>query len=353
MVPSPGFPCRAAVPYAAEVTLSSALLANPVVAGDLARVEEALRESVRAEDPFLTEVVSHLINAGGKRGRPLFALSAAATATDAIAPASATAVMGAVSVELVHLGSLYHDDVMDEAATRRTVESVNARWGNLKAILAGDYLLARASEIAASIGTEVAGLLARTIAELCEGQVYELQSTFNVDRTEEAYLRSIAGKTAALFATASRIGGLVAGVDDTHVDALTTFGHGYGMAFQIVDDVLDITATDEQLGKPAGHDLVEGVYTLPVLRTLAGGGPAAASLREMLGRVPDANEVATARQLVRASGYVEDALDTAATYVESACAALNRVADNEASACLTDHARQLVDGGRAIAASAA
>jgi heptaprenyl diphosphate synthase len=334
------------------VTISP-LLANPVVAADLARVEEALRESVRAEDPFLTEVVSHLINAGGKRGRPLFALASAATAGPAIEPAGATAVMGAVSVELVHLGSLYHDDVMDEAETRRTVESVNARWGNLKAILAGDYLLARASEIAASIGTEVAGLLARTIAELCEGQVYELQSTFNVGRTEEAYFRSIAGKTAALFATASRIGGLVAGVPDDHVDALTAFGHGYGMAFQVIDDVLDITATDEQLGKPAGHDLVEGVYTLPVLRTLSGGGPAAATLGELLGRVPSAEDVATARQVVRASGNVESALDTAATFVDQACESLGKVADNEATAALGAHARLLVDGGRAIAASAA
>src|SRR4051794_9634745 len=160
--------------------------------------------------------------------------------------------MGAVAVELVHLGSLYHDDVRDEARTRRTVESVNARWGNLQAILAGDFLLARASEIAASLGTEVAKLLAATISRLCEGQILELQHTYNLERSETAYLSSIAGKTAALYSTACRIGSIVAELPREEVEALTAFGHAYGMAFQVVDDILDLVASDEQLGKPAG-----------------------------------------------------------------------------------------------------
>ena len=138
------------------------------------------------------------------------------------------------------------------------------------AILAGDFLLARASEIAASLGTEVAGLLAATIGRLCEGQVGELHTAYDVGRTEEAYLTAISGKTASLMAAACRIGGITAGVDRPTVDALTAFGDAFGMAFQIVDDILDVVATDEQLGKPAGHDLVEGVYTLPVIRALAG-----------------------------------------------------------------------------------
>jgi len=328
---------------------SGPLTSNPVIQADLGRVESALRQSVETGDPFLTEVVSHLMNAGGKRGRPLFALAAAASTQPTIAPASDEVVLGGVAVELVHLGSLYHDDVMDEADTRRTVESVNARWGNLTAILAGDYLLAKASEIAASLGTEVAGLLARTIAKLCEGQVLELQSAFNAGRTEDAYLESIAGKTAALFATASRIGALVVGMDRIHVDALTTFGHDYGMAFQIVDDVLDLSATDEQLGKPAGHDLVEGVYTLPVIRSLATGGDGAERLAGMLGRVPDPDEVATARQLLRDSGMVASAMDTAADYVDSACAALAMLGPSEAAEAMAAQARALVESGRAAA----
>ena len=157
--------------------------------------------------------------------------------------------MGAVAVELVHLGSLYHDDVMDEARTRRNVESVNARWGNLVAILAGDFLLARASEIAASLGTEVAGLLAATIGQLCEGQVRELAQTFDVARDEESYLASIRGKTASLMSTACRVGAITAGLSREGIDAVTVFGEKVGMVFQIVDDILDVVSTDERPGQ--------------------------------------------------------------------------------------------------------
>src|SRR6478672_2950592 len=237
---------------------------------DLARVEAALRGAVRTEDEYLTELASHLIVAGGKRLRPVVAMAAASTR----GAVTEDVVQGGVSVELVHLGSLYHDDVMDEADTRRGVETVNAKWGNLQAILAGDFLLSRASEIAASLGTEIAALLANTIGRLCYGEIGQLRRTYSAARTEAEYLESIGGKTASLFSTAARIGALVGGLDRPDVEALTSFGHAFGMVFQIVDDVLDLTATEAQLGKPAGHDLVEGVYTLPVIRTLAAGGTA-------------------------------------------------------------------------------
>src|SRR6478735_6005911 len=177
---------------------------------DRQRVEDALRASVQTEDRYLTEIASHLVVAGGKRLRPTVTVVAAQVGGG---PRSDDAVQGGVSCELVHLGSLYHDDVMDEADTRRGVATVNARWGNLQAILAGDFLLAKASEIAAGLGTEVAALLARTIGRLCEGQITELRHTYDTSRSEESYLVSIEGKTAALFATAARIGGLVSGVE--------------------------------------------------------------------------------------------------------------------------------------------
>jgi len=325
------------------------LLQLPTLADDLGRVESQLRLSVQAEDPFLTEVASHLILAGGKRVRPAFAVTSAATRELAMGPASADIISGAVSVELVHLGSLYHDDVMDDATTRRTVESVNARWGNLKAILAGDYLLARASEIAASLGTEVAGLLAATIARLCEGQVLELQHTFDVARTEEAYLASIDGKTASLLATACRIGGIVADLPRTVIEQLTHFGHSYGMAFQIVDDILDVVATDEQLGKPSGHDLVEGVYTLPVIRVLASGGPDADRLGELLGRPIDGAELDEARAIVRSSGQVDAALAAARDHAHQAAAALADVADTEAGTALVAASDHLLETVRVAA----
>ncbi|HEX2041580.1 MAG TPA: polyprenyl synthetase family protein [Acidimicrobiales bacterium] len=297
------------------------LLALPHLEADLARVEAALRRAVLADDPFLSQVAGHLIPAGGKRLRPALALCAGQLDGG---PASDDVVMGACAVELVHLGSLYHDDVMDEARTRRNVESVNARWGNLVAILAGDFLLARASEIAASLGTEVAGLLAATIGRLCEGQVLELSQTFDVDRTEDAYLSSIAGKTAALMATACRIGGLTAGAPRPAIEALTTYGQRVGMVFQIVDDILDVVATEEQLGKPAGNDLVEGVYTLPVIRALAHE-EAGQALRRLLGGPVDAAAVEEARALVRADGAVASALEVARRYAAEADVELDRL----------------------------
>ena len=258
-------------------------------------------------------------------------------------PASEEAIAGGISCELVHLGSLYHDDVMDESTQRRGVETVNAKWGNLQAILAGDFLLAKASEIAASLGTEVAALLARTIGHLCAGQIEELRHTYNVNRPVDAYLSSIDGKTASLYATAARIGGLVAGHERTVVDALTNYGTAYGMVFQIVDDVLDLTATDAQLGKPAGHDMEEGVYTLPVLHTLAAGGTAATELRNVLGKPLSEVERLKVLDIVRSNGGIATAIDAAKSFVadaERACDVLPAgrtvTAMREATAALLD-----------------
>jgi heptaprenyl diphosphate synthase len=294
------------------------LLSLPCLEDDLARVEKALLANVRTGDPFLAEVASHLITAGGKRLRPALAVAVGELGGG---PADDDVIMGAVAVELVHLGSLYHDDVMDEARTRRTVESVNARWGNLVAILAGDFLLARASEIAASLGTEVAGLLAATIGRLCEGQVRELAQTFDVTRSEESYLLSINGKTAALMATACRVGAITSGMDRPGVEALTSYGERVGMVFQIVDDILDVVATDEELGKPAGNDLVEGVYTLPVIRALAAA-ESSEALRALLGSPLERHEVDTARDIVRSNGAVGAAVDVARRYATESVSAL-------------------------------
>ncbi len=282
---------------------------------DRDRIEAAMRAAVITRDTYLTEIASHLIVAGGKRLRPALAVAAGRLNGR---PSSDDVVQGGVACELVHLGSLYHDDVMDEAETRRGVDTVNARWGNLQAILAGDFLLSRASEIAASLGTEVAGLLARTIGWLCEGQIEELRHTYDITRSEDSYLASIHGKTASLYGTAARIGGIVAGLDRPTIDALTEYGVAYGMVFQIVDDVLDLTATAEQLGKPAGHDLEEGVYTLPVTRTLSNGRSSGDELRDILGKPLDPVERDKALAIVRSDDGIESAITTAHVYVEAA-----------------------------------
>lgn len=281
-------------------------LGLPELEGDLRRVEEELRGAATSDDSFLTEVARHLIDAGGKRLRPALVVCAS-YAVQGRRPAPARTVVGAVAVELVHLGSLYHDDVIDEAATRRGVPSVNARWSNVVAILAGDFLLARASELASSLGAEVAGLLAATIGELCRGQVVELQHLFDPGRTQDRYFEAISGKTGALFGTACRIGGMVSGAVPEVLDALGAFGRHLGLCFQIVDDCLDVTGTQASLGKPAGNDLLEGVYTLPVILALA-------RRPELAGRLGRALEPAEADALRRAAieaGGVDDALAVA------------------------------------------
>jgi heptaprenyl diphosphate synthase len=314
--------------------------APSVVTDGLVRVEEALVAAVRTGDDFVDGVSTHLIRAGGKRQRPAIAVAAAATGgadrvTDDV-------ILGGVSVELVQVGSLYHDDVIDEAETRRDVQSVNARWGNLVAILAGDFLLARASEIAAGLSTEVAGLLAATIGRMTQGEMTEIKGAFDLARTEDSYLASIAGKTAALFSASARIGGLVGRLPTAEVEALTRYGLDYGMAFQIVDDILDVVASDQELGKPSGHDLVEGVYTLPVLRTLANGSADGPRLRRLLGGPLADGHLDEARDIVRRGGGVGAAAVVAETYVRSAVAQLDAVGQTDATAWLAATAESLL-----------
>ncbi len=314
------------------------LLRLPRLEEDLGRVEADLLASVASEDPFLTEVASHLIRAGGKRIRPTLTLAAAAAGGVDI---SADVVSGACAVELVHLGSLYHDDVIDDAATRRGVETVNAKWDNLVAIVSGDYLLAKASEIAASLGTEVAGLLASTIARLCEGEVLEIQTAFQVGRTERSYLAAIAGKTASLLSTSCRIGALTAGLPRRTVDALTEFGHAFGMVFQIVDDINDLVLSEAELGKPAG-DLLCGVYNLPVIRALAMG-EVGDELRSLLGGAIGRPEADKARAVVRSCGAVEAAVSVGRRYADEAADALVRVEPSEVTRGLGALGHSLLD----------
>jgi heptaprenyl diphosphate synthase len=280
----------------------------------MGRLEPLLTASVVTGDSFLDEVTTHLIAAGGKRLRPLLALAAA---TGGGREATEDDLMGGVAVELVHLASLYHDDVIDEATIRRNVESVNSRFGNLVAIVAGDYLLARSAAIAAGLGVEVAQLLADTLGRLCQGQVTEVRSAFQIGRSREDYFAAISGKTAALTATSCRIGALTGGLPRAEVDACTEFGHCFGMVFQIRDDILDITATDGQLQKPAGQDLAEGIYTLPALVALADpdAGP---DLRPLLGLPLAQPEREKARAIVMASNGIAESVEAARRYVDDA-----------------------------------
>lgn len=321
--------------------MSNPLLSFPDAEVHLASIDERLLASVTTEDAHLTEMTSHLIRAGGKRLRPMLGVLAASTGTDSGGTGVTIDVIdGGVAVELVQVGSLYHDDVIDEAESRRGVESVNVRWNNLTAILAGDFLLAKASEIAARLGTEVAELLAKTIGRLCEGEILELRYAYQPDRTEDAYYGAIDGKTASLYATACRIGAIVGGLPRPHVDALTAYGRSFGMAFQLVDDVLDLVSTEAELGKPAGHDITEGVYNLPVLRAL--GTDAGDELRSLLGTPIEGAERDRARDLVRASGGVESTIAEAERFVIEAKASLEDLGPSTGATALADGADHLL-----------
>jgi heptaprenyl diphosphate synthase len=296
---------------------ASEALGLPRLPEGLERLEPLLTASVVTGDGFLDDVTTHLIAAGGKRLRPLLTLAAA---TGGRHDATPDDLLGGVAVELVHLASLYHDDVLDEATIRRNVESVNSRFGNLVAIVAGDFLLARSAAIAAELGTEIAKLLADTLGKLCQGQVSEVRSAFQTDRSRESYETAIAGKTAALTSTSCRIGALTGGLPVAEVDALTEYGHCFGMVFQIRDDILDITATEGELLKPAGQDLAEGIYTLPALVALADpeSGP---NLRALLGKPLDQPERDKACAIVAGSPGIAVAVGEARRYVERAKAA--------------------------------
>ena len=319
----------------------SPLLSLPFMASDRERVDRALRTAVETKDSHLNELASHLIIAGGKRLRPVLSIAAAQVGSESTV--SDEVIQGSIACELVHLGSLYHDDVMDESMTRRGVDTVNARWGNLQAILAGDFMLAKASEVSAALGTEVVTLLAQTIGKLCEGQIEELRATYNVSRSIPSYLVSIEGKTASLFATAARIGAIVAGQDRKLIDALTIYGTAYGMVVQIVDDILDVIATDDELGKRAGHDMEEGVYTLPVLLTLSSDSTDAIELRDLLGRPFVGNERDKALQIVRSNSGIASAIETALDYVAIAEVECNKLPASSATTALRTAPRILLE----------
>lgn len=307
---------------------------------DLERLEVLLHRSVAASDPFLTEVATHLIAGGGKRLRPILSLVCAAAGGTGLA--SDGVLLGGVSVELVHLASLYHDDVIDEATSRRNVESVNARWGNLMAVIAGDFLLARAAGIAADLGTEVASLLAATLARMMEGQVQEVQGTYDQGRTESGYLGAIAGKTASLTATACRVGALTAGLPRPLVEAMTTFGECFGMVFQIRDDILDVVASEEELGKLPGQDLMKGVYTLPVLRAL-GDRAVGPELFGLLGRPLGGDELERAMKIVAGSGAIASSIGEARRWADLAASAAGVLGPGLVGESLRDFAHTLVD----------
>ncbi|WP_345458253.1 polyprenyl synthetase family protein [Nocardioides marinquilinus] len=275
----------------------------------MAVVEDALFGHTVSRVPYVTEAAQHLIGAGGKRMRPLLVLLAAEVGGR---PDDDDVVTAACVVEITHAGSLYHDDVMDEAQLRRGAVTANARWDNLVAILTGDFLFAKASELTAQLGVEAVRIQAETFTRLVEGQILETVEPGPDDDPLQHYLDVIAGKTGSLISAAARYGALFGGASPEIQTALTRYGEIVGGAFQLSDDILDVASESTESGKTPGTDLREGVRTLPVLMALASDDPADARLHELLrSDLTDDDRHAEALALLRA----HPALDQARRFV--------------------------------------
>ncbi|MCP5028277.1 MAG: polyprenyl synthetase family protein [Actinomycetia bacterium] len=286
-------------------------------------VTDRIHDVLVSDAPVLGEA-SRRVAGGGKRLRPIFSLSVA----DLVGAFDDRVVDGAAAIELVQIGSLVHDDIFDEAATRRGVPTINAVEGASPALLAGDFILAKAGSLAAGIDADAAALLARTIVALCLGQAAEMDDLHDLDRSLDAYHRSIVGKTSALFAAAAEMGAICARLEPDQRAACSRYGHEFGTAFQLLDDMLDLVADPERLGKPVGSDLNTGVYTHPVLlalETSSGEGIRTRLLRRSGG------DVLSARQMVIESGALDKTLTLAIEHARSASRALGEVGLGESS----------------------
>jgi heptaprenyl diphosphate synthase len=304
----------------------------------LADVEEGLLEATKSDVPFITEAAQHLVRAGGKRFRPLLVLLAAQFGD----PHAPGVVPSAVVVELTHLATLYHDDVMDEANVRRGVPSANARWDNSVAVLTGDFLFARASHILADLGPEAVRIQAEAFERLVTGQILETAGPRDGRDPIDHYLDVIAGKTGSLVAVSTRFGAMMSGAPESVVDTLTQYGERIGVAFQLADDVLDIASDTHESGKTPGTDLREGIPTLPVLHVrdqVARAGSAASPddrrLVELLDSdLSDDERHAEALRLLRAHPALEQARRDTVRYADAARAALNPLSECAAKQAL-------------------
>jgi heptaprenyl diphosphate synthase len=320
-------------------TFADAELEASVIAG-MGSVETALTESVAAEYDFLADVAKYGLDAGGKRFRPLLAILAAHLGD----PKRPEVIRATVVIELTHLASLYHDDVMDEAVVRRGVQTPNARWDNSVAILTGDFLFSRASDIMSELGPDAVRLQARTFARLVTGQIRETVGVPEGADPLRHYLTVLEDKTGSLIAAAAQFGAMFAGAPDDVVEAARRYGEQIGVAFQLSDDILDVVADPDASGKVPGTDLREGVPTLPTLYALQSTDAADARLRDLVSRpLTEDAEVAEALTLLRASRAIASARDTVAQYAAAARAELAVVPDSPARTALLELTRAVVE----------
>lgn len=298
--------------------MTDLLLGPQWLIDDMVRVEELLvRTAGASEHPLVHEPALHLMRAGGKRLRPALVMISARSGS----PAPSTD-LAAAAIELVHLATLYHDDVIDQTEVRRGVPTTHARWGTEIAVLVGDYLFACGCGLGAEAGGEVPLILARAIAEVCEGQIVETDRLGDPLRPADDYLSTIRLKTAALFAAACELGACTSGASEAR-DALRSYGENLGFAFQIVDDLLDLVGDEAIIGKRPGTDLREGVFTLPVLLAARRDPSFASAL------IAGHRELEPALEALASTGALAQAEATAELYGQAAIAALDELAEDE------------------------
>ena len=303
-------------------------------------VEHLLREHIKGDYPLVEETSRHLVAAGGKRLRPLLTLISSHfgdSTRKEIIPA-------AVVCELTHLATLYHDDVMDEAPLRRGVESANNRWGNTIAILTGDYLFSKASDLLADLGPEAVRLQARTFERLVIGQIMETQGPQNGEDPLAHYLRVVGDKTGSLIATSARFGAMLSGAPREVTETLTKFGEQIGIAFQLADDVIDIASESNQSGKTPGTDLREGVPTLVTLNVMASTKFEDAELQRILSApIHDEETVAQVLRALRSHDGLNQAREQLSQVAKQARAALGPLPLTPATAALFSLCDAVID----------
>ncbi len=285
---------------------------------DLSYVEQELLEQVKAVEPALEEAGTHLLSAGGKRLRPVFVLLSGHFGSYDVSRLGKVA----VALELTHMATLVHDDVIDHADTRRGRPTVKSRFGDQMAMYTGDYIFAKALSILTDISDpRVHQIFSLAIERMTVGEIEQIRDLYSLDQSVSKYLKRIRRKTALLIQVSCTLGALTAGAPQQSVSALRRFGYSTGMAFQIIDDVLDFTSTEEQLGKPVGSDLRQGNITLPVLYSL-GSKEAGERLRQLVRPDQKEDELEEAIAIVRKSGGVEYAQALAQRYLVKASEAL-------------------------------
>jgi geranylgeranyl pyrophosphate synthase len=296
---------------------------------DLDAVEDRLRSAADINFPILGDIIDTLIGAGGKRLRPVMLLLSARPFDYNIDKL----VSAAAGIELLHTASLVHDDTIDGAQLRRGQPTLNSMFDTGTVIMLGDYLFARSAMLAAdTMNPRVVAVFASTLGHICDGQLHEILTAHSVEQTREDYERRIFGKTASLFAGAAEMGAILGGASDPDIETMRGFGADVGMAFQIIDDVLDLRGSTEEIGKPAGLDLRQGTVTLPTMIYMAqaDGSATATEVRRIVdGGVASDEQLLSVASTIRDSGALEEAVESAHDFVERAKSRIEFVGDEQ------------------------